>query len=60
MTDMASSWLTASTSLHRGEVDEVVHAIKWQTASRYRMVGAFARIDKEELDPILSITTKVA
>ena len=33
---------------------------EWQTASRYRMVGAFARIDKEELDPILSITTKVA
>ncbi|WP_254885044.1 hypothetical protein [Salipiger sp. HF18] len=33
---------------------------EWQTASRYRMVGAFAQIDKEELDPILSITTKVA
>ncbi|NDV53328.1 hypothetical protein [Salipiger sp. PrR003] len=52
--------MTASTSLHRGEVDEVVHAIKWQTASRYVMVEAFAQIDKEELEPILSIKTKVA
>ena len=26
----------------------------------YMMVEAFAQIDKEELDPILSITTKVA
>lgn len=33
---------------------------EWQTASRYRIVGAFTRIDKEELAPILSITTKVA
>lgn len=47
-------------SLHHGEIEEVVHAIKWQTASRYMMVEAFAQIDKEEIDPILSITTKVA
>ena len=31
-----------------------------QTASRYMMVEAFAQIDKEEIDPILSITTKAA
>jgi hypothetical protein len=48
------------TSLHRDIADEVVHAIKWQTSSRYMMVEAFARIDKEEIDPILSITTKAA
>ena len=30
------------------------------TASRYMMVEAFAQIDKEEIDPILSITTKAA
>ena len=40
--------------------DEVVHAIKWQTASRYMMVEAFAQIDTEEIDPILSITTEAA
>ncbi|MFT3689324.1 hypothetical protein [Paenirhodobacter sp.] len=50
----------ARTSLHRGEIKEVVHAIKWQTASRYMMVEAFAQIDKEEIDPILNITTKAA
>lgn len=33
---------------------------KWQTASRYMMVEAFAQIDKEEIDPILRITTKAA
>jgi putative transposase len=33
---------------------------EWQTSSRYMMVEAFAQIDKEESDPILSITTKVA
>lgn len=33
---------------------------EWQTASRYMMVEAFAQIDKEEIDPILSITTKAA
>nr|WP_306418060.1 transposase [Jannaschia formosa] len=33
---------------------------EWQTASRYMMVEAFARIDTEEIDPILSITTKAA
>ena len=38
----------------------MVHAIKWQTANRYMMVEAVAQIDKEELDSILSITTKVA
>ena len=30
------------------------------TSSRYMMVEAFARIDTEEIDPILSITTKAA
>lgn len=33
---------------------------EWQTFSRYMMVEAFAQIDKEETDPILSITTKAA
>lgn len=33
---------------------------EWQTSSRYMMVEAFAQIDKEERDPILSITTKAA
>jgi transposase-like protein len=28
----------------------------WRTASRYRMVEAFAQIDTEEIDPILSVT----
>ncbi|MDE4176588.1 transposase, partial [Phaeobacter sp. PT47_59] len=28
---------------------------EWQTASRYMMVEAFAQIDNEETDPILSI-----
>jgi transposase-like protein len=31
---------------------------EWQTSSRYMMVEAFAQIDEEEIDPILSITTK--
>ena len=31
-----------------------------QTSSRYMMVEAFAQIDKKEIDPILSITTKAA
>lgn len=31
-----------------------------QTASRYMMMGAFTQIYKEEIDPILSITTKAA
>jgi putative transposase len=33
---------------------------EWQTSSRYMMVKAFARIDTEEIGPILSITTKAA
>ena len=33
---------------------------EWQTASRYMMVEAFAQIDHEEADPILSITTQAA
>ena len=33
---------------------------EWKTASRYMMVEAFAQIDNEEIDPILSITTKAA
>ena len=33
---------------------------EWLTASRYMLVEAFAQIDKEEIDPILSITTKAA
>ncbi len=30
---------------------------EWQTSSRYIMVEAFARIGKEEIDPLLSIAT---
>lgn len=33
---------------------------EWQTSSRCIMVEAFAQVDKEEIDPILSITTKAA
>ena len=33
---------------------------EWQTASRYMMVEAFAQIGKEEITPLLSITTKAA
>jgi putative transposase len=33
---------------------------EWQTSSSYKMVEAFAQIDREEIDPILSITTKAA
>ena len=33
---------------------------EWQTSSRSMMVEAFARIDKEEIDPILGMTTKAA
>lgn len=33
---------------------------EWQTSSRYMMLAAFARIEKEETDPILGITTKAA
>lgn len=33
---------------------------EWQTASRYMQVEAFAQIDPEETDPILSITTPAA
>jgi hypothetical protein len=33
---------------------------EWQTSSRYMMVDAFAQIDKEEIDPNLSITTIAA
>jgi putative transposase len=33
---------------------------EWQTQHRYMQVEAFARIDAEELDPILSITSKAA
>ncbi len=33
---------------------------EWQTSSRYMMVEAFAQIDKEEIDPLLSIPTKAA
>jgi len=33
---------------------------EWQTSGRYMMVEAFARIDTEEIDPSLSITTKAA
>ena len=31
---------------------------EWQTSRRYMMVEAFAQIDKEEIAPILIITTK--
>ena len=33
---------------------------EWQTASRYMQVEAFAQIDQEETDPILSISTQAA
>lgn len=33
---------------------------EWQTASRYMMVEAFAEIDHEETDPILSLSTQAA
>jgi hypothetical protein len=33
---------------------------EWQTSSHYMMVEALARIDTEEIDPMLSITTKAA
>ncbi len=33
---------------------------EWPAASRYRMVEAFANIDHEETDPILSIATQAA
>ena len=33
---------------------------EWQTQNRYMQVEAFAQIDNEEVDPILSITTKAA
>jgi hypothetical protein len=33
---------------------------EWLISSRYMMVEAFADINKEEIDPILSITTKAA
>lgn len=33
---------------------------EWQTQNRYMQVEAFDQIDKEEVDPILSITTKAA
>lgn len=51
---------STSNSLHRNAAEEVVHAIKWQTASRYMQIEAFAQIDHEETDPILSITTQAA
>lgn len=60
VTGMVDSCLIANTGLHRRKVDAVVHAIKWQTASRDMMVEAFAQIDTEETDPGLSITTKAA
>jgi Transposase, Mutator family len=33
---------------------------EWQASSCYMMVEAFVRIDNEEIDSILSVTTKVA
>jgi transposase-like protein len=33
---------------------------EWQTSSSCMIVGAFAQIDKEEIDPLFSITTKAA
>jgi hypothetical protein len=32
----------------------------WQTSGRCMMVEAFDQIDKEEIDPFLSMTTKAA
>ena len=33
---------------------------EWQTQNRYMQVEAFAKIDVEEVDPILSIASKAA
>ena len=33
---------------------------KWQTSSRFMMMEAFVQINKAEIDPILSITTRAA
>jgi putative transposase len=33
---------------------------EWQTQNRYMQVEAFARIDVEEIDPLMSITSKAA
>lgn len=33
---------------------------EWMNSSRYMMVEAFSQIDKEEIEPNLSITTKAA
>ncbi len=33
---------------------------EWQTQNRYMQVEAFAKIDVEEVDPILTITSKDA
>jgi transposase-like protein len=47
------------TKLHStDEIERLNKEVK--TASRYMMVEAFAQIDKEEIDPILSITAKAA
>ena len=51
---------TAAIGLIRNGAAEAVHANKWQTQHRYMQVEAFARIDTEEIDPILGITTKAA
>ena len=33
---------------------------EWQTQNRYMQVEAFDQIDKEEVDPILTLTAKAA
>ena len=52
--------LDVTTSPISDDDAEAVHAIKWQTQSRYMQVDAFARIDAVEQDPILSISTEAA
>jgi hypothetical protein len=43
------------------QLDEVLMPpFEWQTQNRYMQVEAFDQIDKEEIDPILSITAKAA
>jgi len=46
--------MAVPTSPHGGVAEGVVHAIKWQTASRYMMVEAFVETDEGKTAPILN------
>ena len=43
---------------HLADILRAVREPDWTPSSRHMMAEAFAQIDKEEIDPILSITTK--